>query len=60
MLSATGIIETQGSQFRDLMEVLPSLTRDQVKKVLAERKKEKMIRVIGKTSAARWYPNTGD
>ncbi|CAB1074518.1 hypothetical protein D1AOALGA4SA_2337 [Olavius algarvensis Delta 1 endosymbiont] len=42
------------------MEVLPSLTRDQVKKVLAERKKEKMIRVIGKTSAARWYPNTGD
>jgi len=50
----------QGSQFRDLREVLPSLTRDQVKKILAEMKKEKMICVIGKTSAARWYPNTGD
>jgi ATP-dependent DNA helicase RecG len=50
----------QGSQFRDLREVLPSLTRDQVKKILAEMKKEKKICVVGKTSAARWYPGTGD
>jgi ATP-dependent DNA helicase RecG len=50
----------QGSQFRDLREVLSSLTRDQVKKILAEMKKEKRICVVGKTSAARWYPGTGD
>ena len=52
--------KNQGSQFRDLREVLPSLSRDQVKKILAEMKREKMIGVVGKTSAARWYPNTGD
>lgn len=48
--------KNQGSQFRDLREVLPSLSRDQVKKILAEMKREKMIYVVGKTSAARWYP----
>ena len=52
--------KNQGSQFRDLQEVLPSLSRDQVKKVLAEMKRDKVIRVVGKTSAARWYPGTGD
>ncbi len=52
--------KNQGSQFRDLREVLPSLSRDQVKKILAEMKREKMICVVGKTSAARWYPGTGD
>ena len=50
----------QGSQFRDLREVLPSLSRDQVKKILAEMKREKMICVVGKTSAARWHPGVGD
>jgi len=49
----------QGSQFHDLQEVLPSLSRDQVKKILAEMKRDKMIRVVGKTSAARWYPGIG-
>ncbi len=52
--------KNQGSQFRDLREVLPSLSRDQVKKILAEMKREKMICVVGKTSAARWYPGAGD
>jgi ATP-dependent DNA helicase RecG len=52
--------KNQGSQFRDLKEVLPSLSRDQVKKILAEMKRGKMICVVGKTSAARWYPGTGD
>lgn len=57
-----GMVERsgQGSQFRDLNEVLPSLSRDQVKKILAEMKREKMICLVGKTSAARWYPGTGD
>ncbi len=52
--------KNQGSQFRDLKEVLPSLSRDQVKKILAEMKREKNICVVGKTSAARWYPGTGN
>lgn len=51
--------KNQGSQFRDLREVLPSFSRDQVKKILAEMKREKMICVVGKTSAARWYPGAG-
>jgi hypothetical protein len=50
----------QGSQLRDLLEVLPSLTRDQVKRMIAEMKKEKAIYVVGKTSAARWYPGSDD
>jgi ATP-dependent DNA helicase RecG len=52
--------KNQGSQFRDLGEVLPLLSRDQVKKILAEMKTEKIICVVGKTSAARWYPGTGN
>jgi hypothetical protein len=32
--------KNQGSQFRNLKEVLPSLSRDQVKKILAEMKRE--------------------
>ncbi|MBA3018718.1 MAG: putative DNA binding domain-containing protein [Proteobacteria bacterium] len=48
--------EKAGSRFRELREVLPSLTRDQVQKLLAEMKIQKMIIVVGKTSAASWYP----
>jgi len=44
----------------DLREILPLLSRDQVKKILAEIKREKMICVVGKTNVARWYPGTGD
>jgi len=46
-----------GSRFRELREVLPSLSKDQVQKLLAEMKKQMMITLVGKTSAARWYPN---
>ncbi len=41
----------------ELREVLPSLSRDQVQKLLAEMKRQMMITVDGKTSAARWYPH---
>jgi ATP-dependent DNA helicase RecG len=46
-----------GSRFRELREVLPSLSRDQVQKLLAEMKRQLTITLIGKTSAARWYPH---
>lgn len=49
-----------GSQFGELREVLPSLSRNQVQKLLAEMKKQLMITVVGKTSAARWYPQGGE
>jgi len=48
--------KNQGSKFRDLKDVLPSLSRDQVKKILAEMKKEGKIYKIGATRAALWYP----
>jgi ATP-dependent DNA helicase RecG len=46
-----------GSRFRELREVLPSLSRDQVQKLLAEMKRQMTITIVGKTSAARWYPH---
>ncbi len=48
--------EKQGSPFREMRDVLPSLTKDQVQKMLAEMKKEKMITMVGKTKSAMWYP----
>lgn len=45
-----------GSRLSELREVLPSLSRDQLQKLLAEMKRQHMITVIGRTSAARWYP----
>ncbi len=49
-----------GSRFRDLKDVLPSLTRDQVQKLLAEMKTQKLIYLVGKTSSARWYPKSNE
>jgi hypothetical protein len=38
------------------MQVLPALSNDQVKKLIAELKKEGKIYKIGATRAALWYP----
>jgi len=45
-----------GSRLKELMQVLPALTNDQVKKLIAELKKEGKIYKIGATRAALWYP----
>lgn len=45
-----------GSPLKDLVQVLPALSRNQVQKLLLELKREKKIRSEGKTRAARWYP----
>ena len=45
-----------GSRLNELMQVLPALTNDQVKKLVAELKKEEKIYKIGATRAALWYP----
>jgi ATP-dependent DNA helicase RecG len=45
-----------GSRLKELMQVLPFLTDDQVKKLVAELKKEEKIYHTGATRAALWYP----
>jgi ATP-dependent DNA helicase RecG len=50
----------KGSRLKELMDVLPSLTRYQVQTLVREMKKEGRIRSIGTTKAARWYPGTGN
>ena len=45
----------EGCQHKELRQVLPSLSRDQVQKLLGELKVEERIHNIGATSATRWY-----
>jgi ATP-dependent DNA helicase RecG len=47
-----------GSPIQDLLQVLPSLSRDQVKTLLKELKTEKKIYVAGTTRAGRWFPGS--
>ena len=49
-----------GSRFSELTQVLPALSNDQVKKLVAELKKEGEIYNIGATRAALWYPKNRD
>jgi ATP-dependent DNA helicase RecG len=50
----------EGSRLQDLMQVLPALSRRQVQALLAELKNRNEVRMIGKTSAAKWYPCVKD
>ncbi len=45
-----------GSRLKELRQVLPFLSNDQVKKLIAELKKEGKIYHTGTTRAALWYP----
>ena len=45
-----------GSRLKELMQVLPFLSDNQVKKLVAELKKEGKIYHTGATRAALWYP----
>ncbi len=45
-----------GSRLKELLQVLPALSKDQVQKLVAELKKEKRIYMTGSTKAALWYP----
>jgi ATP-dependent DNA helicase RecG len=47
--------QKEGSRFQDLAQVLPSLSRDQVQKLLLELKAEGRVYNVGRTRAARWY-----
>jgi len=49
-----------GSPLRDLVQVLPSLTRRQVQALVADLQSEEQIYKTGATRAARWYPKDED
>ncbi|MFH1029200.1 MAG: transcriptional regulator, partial [Pseudomonadota bacterium] len=46
----------EGSRLRDLLQVLPGLTRPQVQSLLRELQKDGSAHCIGRTNAALWYP----
>ena len=46
----------EGSQLRELRQVLPALSYVQVQKLLQELRIKGQIHKVGNTSAARWYP----
>jgi ATP-dependent DNA helicase RecG len=48
-----------GSQFVELMQVLPALSRSQVQTLLREMKKAGVVHSVGLTRAGRWYPGPG-
>ena len=48
----------QGSPLKELMQVLPSLSKDQIQTLIRELKAEGKIFNKGKTRAALWYPET--
>ncbi len=48
----------QGSRLSELRQVLPDLTVGQVRSLVTELKRERRIRVEGRTRGARWYPET--
>ena len=47
-----------GTPFKELQQVLPSLSRGQIQVLLRELRKENRIHVVGSTSAARWFKVT--
>lgn len=48
-----------GSPLKDLLQVLPSLSREQVKTLLRELKAGGKAHPVGTTRAARWFPGPG-
>jgi ATP-dependent DNA helicase RecG len=49
----------EGSRLRDCMDVLPSLSRNQVQGLLRELKVAGRAHTVGRTRGARWYPGRG-
>ena len=46
-----------GTPFKELQQVLPSLSRNQIKALMKELKDNDKVHCDGKTSAARWHIN---
>ena len=52
--------QADGSPLQDLMQVLPSLTRNSVQSLLKELKSEGRIRTSGRTKGGRWFLEVGE
>ena len=50
--------QAEGSPLRELSEVLPAQSRQQVQRLLFELREEGQVYSIGRTRNARWYPGT--
>jgi ATP-dependent DNA helicase RecG len=48
--------EEEGARFEEFSQVLPSLSRGQIKRLMEELKRDGRIHVVGKTKGARWHP----
>ena len=46
----------EGCRMDELMQVLPALSRNQVRSLLRNLRDEGLVRTAGRTSAARWHP----
>jgi ATP-dependent DNA helicase RecG len=46
-----------GTRLEELQQVLPGLSRDQVRTLLRELKRDSLVEVRGITKAARWFPD---
>jgi ATP-dependent DNA helicase RecG len=46
----------EGSPINELLQVLPALSREQVKALLRELRRDSKVHAIGVTRTARWYP----
>ena len=44
-----------GTQFKELQQVLPNLSRNEIKVLMRELKNKNLIYAKGNTSAARWF-----
>ena len=47
-----------GTPFKELQQVLPSLTRNQIQVLMRELREEGKVLCKGKTSASRWFTET--
>lgn len=52
--------QTEGSPLQDLLQVLPSLSKNQVQSMLRDLKAEGRIHCVGNTRSGRWYPGPTD
>jgi ATP-dependent DNA helicase RecG len=51
-ISSTG---DKGAPLKDLQQVLPALSRDQIYRLLKELRKDESVQSLGSTRASRWY-----
>lgn len=50
------VFQEAGCQMRELMQVLPQLSREEVKTLLNELRQEGRAHLVGRTKGGRWYP----